>query len=299
MKNKISLVGFLLSYLLFLQGQTIYAQHLKTNKPDIDFGGVLVAWDNAPAYMSDLYNGLHGTDMVFDSCKIVNQDNGYKIIIAKGMDMDTIVRFAYILEYKDGFQTRDNNVTTTCECRGICASGCDPEYLGNNKWLCSECQPLPNTLTQCIKVVTAQLNPGTNQKAPKIIYIYIGNERVTLSDMPARMEKIYSETRKETAHFTACSLLTQDNGYTILVAEGQNDTAAVHFAIPIKVQDSKYYAEVKPTTTCACIGECQLGCDPEYLGGYRWICTACEYNQGQVESTCIKSVTATSSSDNQ
>ncbi|MCQ2283595.1 MAG: hypothetical protein MJZ57_01695 [Bacteroidales bacterium] len=163
MKNKFLLVGVLLSYLLFFPFPALQAQYQKTIKPNINFWGEIVAWEDVPSYMADLYNGSRGTDLAFDSCKIVNQDNGYKIIIAKGMDLDTIVRFACVLEFKDGFQTREGKITTTCECRGTCASGCDPEYLGGSRWICTGCEYDQGQVeSTCIKSVTAKA-PSDNQ----------------------------------------------------------------------------------------------------------------------------------------
>lgn len=56
--------------------------------------------------------------------RIVKQTNGYNIFIAKGMDMNTVVKFACVIEFKDGFKTRETP-RTTCVCKGICYSGCD------------------------------------------------------------------------------------------------------------------------------------------------------------------------------
>ncbi len=131
----------------------------------------------------------------------------------------------------------------------------------------------------------------THQEEQTKRIIMSGNS-YSLSSMNEKMSEIYANMRQERMDFDSCAVVEQENGYTIVVAYGKRDTMNVSFAVLAEKNGNDIYVRDTPTSSCTCEGNCQKGCDPEYLGeGNKWMCTQCEFTH-EVEPVCIRSVTA-------
>ena len=129
----------------------------------ISVSGKMVPLEMMPQKMSDLYFNTYHERQWFDSCKIVEQDNGYTILVAYGTNEEgQHVKFAILTDKEDNRISIKGTPQTTCTCKGTCQSGCQPEYLATGNWICTDCEPWPYSLPNCIKAVSA-INPGSNQ----------------------------------------------------------------------------------------------------------------------------------------
>lgn len=127
----------------------------------ISVSGQETALELMPQKMSEIYYNVHHERQFFDSCKIIEQDNGLTLLVAYGTDKENQnVKFA-VLTNKEGEKISVRSTPeTTCTCKGTCQSGCDPERLSTGEWICTDCEPWLNSLPNCYKTVTA-INPGT------------------------------------------------------------------------------------------------------------------------------------------
>src|SRR6056297_1160221 len=94
---------------------------------------------------------MKGIDLTFENPKIVKQENGTLILVAKSTDGAT--KMATVVTLENG-QIKSNN-SSTCTCTG-CAEGCDPEHISGNKWRCTPCSDITE---DCEKSVTATTEP--------------------------------------------------------------------------------------------------------------------------------------------
>ena len=114
-----------------------------------------------PQKMSEIYYNVHHERQLFDSCKVIEQDNGYTILVAYGTDEENQnVKFAVLVNKVGDKLSVRTTPGTTCTCTGTCQSGCNPEPLETGEWICTDCEPWPHSLPNCYKKVIAT-NPGT------------------------------------------------------------------------------------------------------------------------------------------
>lgn len=120
----------------------------------------------------------------------------------------------------------------------------------------------------------------------------VSGKMCSLELIPQTMSNIYYNLNGKNIDFDSCAVIEQANGYTIVVAYAKQDSLNIKFAVLAEKDGENINIRDTPPSTCTCTGNCQKGCDPEYLGtGYEWICTKCEYSQVP-EPYCRKSVTA-------
>ena len=129
----------------------------------ISVSGQETALELMPQKMSEIYYNVYRERQLFDSCKVVEQLNGFTIIVAMGTNKDgESIKFATIVEKDgEGLSLRDTP-PSTCVCEGTCTRGCDPHYLGTGyEWECTSCQYSQFPYPTCIKTVSAtDPNPG-------------------------------------------------------------------------------------------------------------------------------------------
>lgn len=114
--------------------------------------------------MSQIYYNVHHEKQEFDSCKVVEQDNGYINLVAFGTTADgETVKFAIPADKKGDTLLVKSTPVITCTCRGNCLSGCDPLQLDSGEYICTDCEDLPeSTLPICTKSVSVTY-PEPNQ----------------------------------------------------------------------------------------------------------------------------------------
>ena len=128
-----------------------------------------------PKKMSDIFYDQHHERIYFDSCAVLNYNNGEYMAVAYGKYIgenrlflsmpyeitDTlIVKYAFLVEKEgDRYKVRDTP-PTTCTCTTNCTLGCDPELLPTGKWICTECTEVgEHIIPRCNKSVTANPLP--------------------------------------------------------------------------------------------------------------------------------------------
>lgn len=132
----------------------------------ISVSGKMVPLEMMPQKMSDLYFNTYHERQWFDSCKIVEQDNGYTIIVAVGTNKDgESIKFATLADKEGDILSLRDTPHSTCTCEGTCNKGCEPKYLGvGYAWDCTSCEYSQLPRPTCVKTITAsQPNPGSNQ----------------------------------------------------------------------------------------------------------------------------------------
>lgn len=293
MNRKYFLKSFAFCLLLLSQVFLCSAQNEKVSVIKTYIDGVKVSETELPLRMSDIYSKLYSDNILIDSCRYFKQENGYCKLISFAHKNDTLVKFAILADIQNGCALIKSTPSETCTCTGTCSEGCDPEYLEEtSEWICTDCKKTQNIIPRCTKSVSSSVGFDDPIKLLKQPAVFSVSEKcVPMENMPAVMSKIYSKVQKKNTVLDVCELVFQEDGQIILVAHGQEDTLNIHFAVPVRCKDRFYEVDEEPETTCTCIGECQRGCNPKHLGGYKWMCTECTYSQSP-EPTCIKSVTA-------
>ena len=100
--------------------------------------------------MTRIYENLYGETVAFHSAEIVEQDNGYTVVIAKAQIGDNFLKIGIPAEISDdGTVTLSDSPETMCECLG-CEYGCEPYQLGNSVWDCTKCG---NSHDDCDKTI--------------------------------------------------------------------------------------------------------------------------------------------------
>lgn len=118
-----------------------------------------------PKTMSELYLKVNKTHIVFDTCEVVKQENGYTIVVAKAQNGEEHIHFATLVDGPDGNgeKTGDDPITT-CTCTSNCNAGCTPEYHEKLGWICTDCTYVQGDLIPtCVKTVTTTVPSGGNQ----------------------------------------------------------------------------------------------------------------------------------------
>ncbi len=136
-----------------------------SNSLRIMFAGKTTSLELLPQQMSQIYYNVHKELQSFDSCMIVEQLNGFTIVVAIGTNKEgESIKFATIADKKGDILSLRDTPASTCTCEGTCQRGCNPHYLGSGyKWECTKCtySQVPNPT--CIKTVTvSQPFPGGN-----------------------------------------------------------------------------------------------------------------------------------------
>lgn len=166
MRVNLWLVATMLAISLSLIGLISCKKTDESNSLRIMFAGKTTSLELLPQQMSQIYYNVHQKQQFFDSCKVVEQLNGYTIIVAIGTNNDgETIKFATIAD-KDGevLLLRDNP-STTCTCEGNCNDACNPYYIGPTyEWECTQCDPNQLPPPKCTKTVSAsQPIGGGNQ----------------------------------------------------------------------------------------------------------------------------------------
>ena len=129
----------------------------------ITFTNESISLDYLSQYMSQIYFNVHHEQQFFDSCKVVEQFNGYTIVVGMGTNKeDKPIKFAAIADKNGEVILLRDTPPSTCICERTCTSGCNPYYIGNGHgWDCTGCEPSQSTATECIKTETPnQPHPG-------------------------------------------------------------------------------------------------------------------------------------------
>lgn len=127
------------------------------------FAGKSTSLGLLPQQMTQLYYNIYQEQQIFDSCKVVQQINGFTIVVAMGTTNDgKTIKFAIIADKEEGFLSLRDKPYSSCACIGTCDTGCEPYYLGAGLgWECTKCEPSQLPDTECIKTETPnQPHPG-------------------------------------------------------------------------------------------------------------------------------------------
>ncbi len=141
-------------------------------------------------------------------------------------------------------------------------------------------------------IAIAIISTSCTKKEEVKNYMICG-KKVAEEQLLKTMSDLYSQQNKVKFVFDTCEVIHQDNGYTIVVAKAQNGDEHIHFAVLVdgQVNGGEKSGE-EPQVTCTCTSNCNTGCVPKYSDKLGWICTECEYTQGGVIPSCVKTVSA-------
>lgn len=126
------------------------------------FAGNSSSLELLPQQMSQLYYNIYHEQQIFDSCKVVQQFNGFTIVVAMGTTHDgNTIKFATLTDKEEDIISLRDKPSSYCTCTGTCDDGCEPYYLDTNEWECTKCEPIQLPENECVKTVTPnQPHPG-------------------------------------------------------------------------------------------------------------------------------------------
>ena len=116
-------------------------------------------------------------------------------------------------------------------------------------------------------LTTIELHSCKKADESTSLHTFFAGKSTSLNLLHQQMTQLYYNIYQEQQIFDSCRVVRQINGFTIVVAMGTTiDGKTIKFAIIADKEEGLLSLRDKPHSSCTCIGTCDTGCEPYFLG---------------------------------